>query len=56
MNHIFERALPSARKMQKNLDENRTRSRRFLQRFSAQHARCECAMHAEVFLDVLKMM
>ena len=42
-------------KTQKNVHEDRTRSRRFLQRFSAQHARCECAMHAEVFLDVLKM-
>ena len=52
----FERAVCCARKIHKNSHENRTCSRRFLQSFCARQVRCECAMHAEVFLDVLKMM
>ena len=31
-------------------------SRRFLQSLCAQQARCECATHAGVFFDVLKVM
>ena len=56
MHHIFERAVRSARKIRKNLHENRTCSHSFFQSFCARQARCEFATHSEVHLNVLKMM
>ena len=56
MSQNCECAVRCARKIQKNGDENRRSLRRFLQLLGVRHARCECATHAEVILDVLKMM
>ena len=55
LHQIFERAVHCARKNQKKLQENRTCSHRFLQSFCTRQARCECATHAEVSFDVMKV-
>ena len=52
----FDRAMRSARKIEKTFHENRTRFRWFLQSFGVRQARRECATQEEVFLDVLQVM
>ena len=52
----FDRAMRSARKIEKTFHENRTRFRWFLQSFGVRQARRECATHSEVVFDMLEMM
>ena len=51
-----DRAMRSARKIEKTFHENRTRFRWFLQSFGVRQARRECATHSEVVFDMLEMM
>ena len=49
LDHKFDRAMRSARKIEKTFHENRTRFRWFLQIFGVRQARRECATQEEVF-------